>query len=442
MSLCRNRFILPFILPVATFAAAIFTGSLLLAWSGAAASAPIPYIDAFFIATSAVCVTGLASVDIATAFNAFGQWTILVLVQLGGLGITTYSTLILYLASHRISLTDKLAVGEALLNDPSFHLGKFLQRIVLVILTLEFTGAYLLHFLDPERIPAFPALFLSVSAFCNAGFALWSDSLVSWQHHAGVTSVVMLLIIFGGLGFAVLDESLRLAKARLARRLGRGKDALPLPRLSFHARLVWRTTAFLILAGTLLLILPEYFANDSAPTSVPELFLPSLFQSVAARTAGFNTVAVSRMADVSLLALILLMLVGGSPGSCAGGLKTTTFRILVAFAAAQLRGRSQITVNGKAIDPASCNKAFILLVFTLLAVSGAVFLLALTEGGSNPHGDTPFQLFDLLFEAVSAFATVGLTTDVTPRLSTAGKLIDCALMYIGRLGPIWLITTI
>ncbi|MDR2893297.1 MAG: potassium transporter TrkH [Deltaproteobacteria bacterium] len=430
----QNRFVLPFVLPVASFAAAIFIGSLLL-WSPLAqAGKPVAYIDALFIATSSVCVTGLSTVDIYTTFSTFGHVVMLFLIQLGGISITACTTLILYLVSHRISLTDRLAVGNALLNDPSFNLGKFLKRVLIYILTLELCAAAILCLFEPERISAFSAIFLTVSAFCNAGFALWSDNLMSWQQNALVTTVVMTMIVLGGIGFAVLDESLYQITTRLRR-----QRAAP---WSLQTKLVWRTTIFLIVAGAALLMLFEYFANDSDPSTLPELVLPSFFQSVTARTAGFNTVTIGSLTDISLLVLILLMLIGGSPGSCAGGIKTTSFRVLLSFISAQLRGRSQVVVDGKAVDTATLNKTFLLLIFTFLAIGLATFALALTEGGANPHGKTPFQVLDLLFEAVSAFATVGLTTTVSPNLSDAGKLIDCALMYMGRLGPIWLITTI
>ena len=441
----RNNYALPFILPVASFAGAIFAGSLLLWWNKSAAALPVAYVDALFTATSAVCVTGLSSVDIAVSFNSLGHAVILALIQLGGLGITTYSTLVLYLASRRISLTDRLAVGDALLNNPAFHLGEFLQRVVVVILALEAAGAFLLHMMAPEAISPFAALFLAVSAFCNAGFALWSANLAQWQQHWGVNSVVMVLIIAGGLGFAVLDEMLRLVSGRIKGLVASRKtpkESIPPQKLSPYARLVLHTSLALVLCGAVLLMLPEYFMNDADIGTLPEKILPSLFQSVTARTAGFNTVAIGDMTDVSLLVLCALMLIGGSPGSCAGGIKTTTFRVLASFAAAQLRGRPQVVVNGKAVDARTLNKTFILLTFALLTVTGATFVLALTEGGASPHGKTTFQVLDLFFEAVSAFATVGLTTGVSPELSVTGKLVDCALMFIGRLGPIWLITTI
>ncbi len=450
----KKRFTLPFVLPVASFALTILAGAVLLWLDVSAAAGPVSFVDALFISTSSVCVTGLASVDPSTAFTRFGHVVMVTLIQLGGLGITTYTTLIFYFWSRRISLTDRMAVGDALLHNPSFHLGSFLQRVVMVILSLEMTGAAILYLMEPERIGAFHAVFLAVSAFCNAGFALWPDNLIGWQQHWGVNLVIMSLIVMGGLGFAVLDEILRL----LWRRLGKPEPAhawswslaraqagrsRPSPhRLSLHARLVLSTTAFLIFGGTLCIFLPEFFANVGHFHVAREGLLPALFQSVTARTAGFCTVDVTKLTDISLLVLILLMLIGGSPGSCAGGIKTTTFRALLGFIRAQLTGRSQVTVAGRGLEPATLNKVFVLFTFTMLTVIGGTFALTLTEGGAQPHGKTQFQVLDLLFETVSAFATVGLSTNVSPSLSTAGKLIDCLLMFIGRLGPIWLITTL
>ena len=448
----RKPFTLPFILPIASFACAIFVGTVLLSLDISAAGEPVDVIDALLIATSSVCVTGLASVDPSLVFNRFGHSVMLALVQLGGLGITTYSTLIFYLWSRRVSLTDRLAVGEVLLNDSSFHLGSFLQRVIVVIAGLEILGAVALYAMEPERIGAFNAVFLSVSAFCNAGFALWPDNLIQWKSHLGVNLVIMLLIVCGGIGFAVLDEVIRIIRNRVAHvfsvtRRKTLSDFLQGKRtearkLSFYSRLVLTTTLFLILAGTVLLLLPEYFANDDDASSLTQLVLPSLFQSVTARTAGFATMDIARMSDASLLTLIMLMVIGGSPGSCAGGLKTTTVRILFGFITAQLRGRTQVVVSGRAMDRATLNKMFVLLTFTTLTILCATMALTYTEGGANPHGKTPFQTLDLLFESVSAFATVGLSTNLTPKLSSAGKVIDCVLMFIGRLGPIWFISTL
>lgn len=448
-----RKFTLPFVLPVAAFAVTILAGSILLSLEISAADKPVKFIDALFISTSSVCVTGLASVDPSQVFNSFGHWVMLILIQLGGLGIVTYSTLIFYILSRRISLTDRLAVGDVLLNDSSFHLGRFLKRIVKVILGLELLGAACLYIMEPGRIGLFNSLFLSVSAFCNAGFALWSDNLIQWRSDWGVNLVIMSLIVAGGIGFAVIDECLRVATnwlkgtplnpwSQAAKAMSDGGFRTFLPKLSYQTKVVLSTTGFLILVGAILLIIPEYFANDEDPSSLGQLVLPSLFQSVTARTAGFCTVDIGRITDVSLLVLIILMFIGGSPGSCAGGIKTTTFRVITSFVTAQLRGRSQVAVAKKAIDRETLSKAFVLLTFASLTIICATFALAYSEGGDNPHGKTPLEILDLLFEAVSAFATVGLSTNVSPLLSPTGKVIDCLLMFIGRLGPIWLITMI
>lgn len=444
-------FTLPFILPIGCFATAIGLGAFVLSLSVCAVSEPVSFIDALFISTSSVCVTGLASVDPSLVFNRFGHSVMLALIQLGGLGITTYSTLIFYLWSRRVSLADRLAVGEVLLNDSSFHLGSFLQRVIIVIAGLELLGAIGLYVLEPERIGVFNSVFLAVSAFCNAGFALWPDNLAQWRSHWGVNLIIMTLIICGGLGFAVLDECLRLLRKRCAAffsGFSHRHEAIRAPgqkkfyALSYHSRIVLSTTLFLVIFGAVLLMIPEYFANDDELSTLPDLILPSLFQSVTARTAGFATVDISRMTDASLLTLIMLMVIGGSPGSCAGGLKTTSVRVLLGFIAAQLKGRAQVVVANRAIDSSTMNKVFVLLTFTSLAIALATIALTYSEGGANPHGKTPFQSLDLFFEAVSAFATVGLSTNLSPMLSPTGKIIDCILMFIGRLGPIWIISTI
>lgn len=446
-----KHFVTPFVLPVVSFAGAIGIGALLLSLEVFALGAPVPFVDALFISTSAVCVTGLASVDPSTVFNHGGHCVMLALIQLGGLGIVTYSTLILYMFSRRISLLDRLAVGQALLHDTSFHLGRFLQRMVLIVLGIEAAGAALLFCLEPERIGLFNAVFLSVSAFCNAGFALWPDNLMQWKSAWGVNLVIMGLITFGGLGFFVLDELLRLARARLRRPepeptpTPRRSAALPpkkLPGLSYYTRLVLVTSAALAFGGALAILLADL--QNAAWKGVPwsDRVLAALFQSVTSRTAGFATKDMAVFSDVALLITIVLMFIGGSPGSCAGGIKTTTFRVLLGYCMAQLRGREQVLAGGRAMDGPTLNKAMLLFYSAMLTVAIAVLLLAMTENGSVHHGAAPVQIMDLLFEVVSAFGTVGLSINLTPRLSDPGKIIICLVMFIGRLGPIWLLTTI
>lgn len=442
----RPRFIWPFVLPVAAFALAIVIGALLL-WCDFThnSAGSVSFIDALFIATSCVCVTGLSTIDTATVFNQQGQAVMMALMQLGGLGITTYSSLFLYLFTRRVFLSDRLAVGQALLHDQSFHLGHFLVRIVVVITAIELTGLIALHLLEPERIGLFDAAYLAISSFCNAGFAPWSDNLMSFRQDTGVNVVVMLLIILGGLGFAVIDDLRALglfAVQQFWDRLKGRKSARPRPTLSLAARLALSTSAALILVGALCFFLAEYFVNSEDYFEPAKVVLPSFFQSVTCRTAGFNTVNIGRLTDLTLLVMIGLMFIGGSAGSCAGGFKTGSFRIVLGFVRSVIRGRSQVVVAGRAVSREDISKVFSLLIFSLLTIIIAVLILTLTEGGVKVHGQTPFQVLDIVFEVISALATVGLTTGLTPELSDPGKLVVSALMYIGRLGPIWLITVL
>lgn len=439
----KQRFSAPFVYPILAFAGAILAGAVLLRLELCASGNAISFVDALFTATSSVCVTGLASVDPSTVFNRTGHTVMLILIQLGGLGLATYSTLIFYLFARRVSLGDRLAVGQALLRDPSFHLGRFLQRIVVIMLLIEVSGAVAFHMMRPDAIEPFHAVFLSVSAFCNAGFALWPDNLMQWQRDVGVNTVFMALIILGGIGFGVLDELIWYLRARLSFR----KNPNPLhpgvkPRLSFHSRLVIRTSLFLVLGGGAALFCVTVFSPAWAEISLGDIALQSLFQSVTCRTAGFATVDLAKYTDLALLFMIVLMVIGGSPGSCAGGIKTTTFRALCGFFAAQVRGRGQVSIQGRALDRPTMNRVMVLFVFSILTLFVAATALSLTENGSAHHGQGAFSFLDLLFEAASAFGTVGLSINVTPRLSEPGKVILCLVMFVGRLGPIWLITAI
>ncbi len=444
----QKHFAAPFVLPVAAFAVTILIGAVLLWLDVCAAGKPVGFIDALFTATSAVCVTGLATVDPSTVFNLAGQSVMIGLMQLGGLGIITYSALIFYMFSRRISLRDRLAVGQALLHDSSFHVGQFLQRVVLQVFAVEAIGALLLLCLASDSISPFKAVFLSVSAFCNAGFALWPDNLMQWRDHLGVNLVVMGLITCGGLGFFVLDEMLRVFVQRLrwkAPRVARFSVAQAprfKPHLGFNSRLVLGVSAALLVGGAAILLVSNLGNSAWKDATLADRVLTSFFQSVTCRTAGFATVDTAAFSDLSLLAMVLLMFIGGSPGSCAGGIKTTTFCVLAGYFISQFRGRSQVVVMGRAVESRTMNKALLLFYFSILTVFAGVFFLVLTENGTAHHGEGPFRLLDLLFEVVSAFGTVGLSINVTPRLSDAGKLLICLIMFIGRLGPIWLITTI
>ena len=429
----HKKLFAPLALPMHFFAAAILLGAAVLCQPISCTGKPVSFLDALFTATSAACVTGLTVVDTGTVFSRFGQTVILTLIQLGGLGIMTFSTLIFYLWRRRVSLVDRIAVGESLLHDSSFHLGRFLTRMVAVTVCVEAAGALALHLLDPEGFGPFSAMFHAVSAFCNAGFALRPDNLMAYAGNPGVNLVVMWLIVSGGLGFAVLLEGWQVARNKLLRPRARPTQRL---RLGWHARTVFAVSAFLVATGAAMIFFGEFLGERYAELSATDRVMAALFQSVSCRTAGFNTLDIGRMADASLVIMILLMFIGGSPGSCAGGIKTTTFRVLTAFGKARMLGRRQVVVGRFAVDEGTIDRSVTLTVFAGGLVLGSVLLLCFTEGAVAPHVESGGRFLEILFEAVSAFGTVGLTTGITPNLSPAGKLIITMLMFVGRLGPI------
>ena len=435
----RTKLSSPYWVPVWFFAAAILSGALLLHFSISHPGGPLTWLDALFTATSAICVTGLIVVDTGSHLGPLGQGVVLVLMQLGGLGIMTFTSLLAHLLGRRVTLGDRIAVGQSLLHDPAFSLGGFLARVVCGVLALEAVGAVCLHLLDPDGFPAFSAVFHAVSAFCNAGFSLQADSLSAWRGDVAVNLVFMALIVLGGLGFHVLNELAGLARRVLRGRGLRRRGAPGL--LTWHTRVVLATSAFLILGGAAGIFLAERLSGGwDLPLS--EQVLVSFFQSVTCRTAGFNTVDVAGLSNVSLLLMIVLMGIGGSPGSCAGGVKTTTFRAWIGFVGAQIRGRSQARIQGTALTRASMNKALTLSVFAFLFVLVGLVLLTVLEGGAVPHTQARGQFMETLFETMSAFGTVGLSTGMTDTLSGAGKVVVIVLMFVGRLGPMWLLAAL
>ena len=430
----RNIHFSPFILPMLFFGVVIFSGALLLSTEWSIGDRDLSWIDALFTATSATCVTGLIVVDTGSFFTPFGQTVILVLIQLGGLGIMTYTSLVFYLWRRRVSLTDRIAVGQSLLYDPAFNLGKFLIQLVLWTLTIEIAGALLLYLLAANHISPYGAVFHSISAFCNAGFALYPDSFINWRSHWGINLVLMLLIVLGGIGFAVLMEIKSYLSSPLALLASRTEGSNRAS-LGWYSKVVVKTSLFLILAGAVGIYLAEYIGyHRHLPSG--EALLSALFQSVTCRTAGFNTLNISQMTNVSLSLMIILMFIGGAAGSTAGGIKVSTFRTIVSFMAAQIRGRRQVVVGRYAVNEETLNKALSLTIFAGVIIFTTTLLLNMTEGGDVPHPQIRGLFLDLLFEATSAFATVGLSTGITAQLSTSGKCIITAVMFIGRLGPI------
>ena len=306
-----SRILPPIFLPVIFFALVILTGTILLHHPISLTAARISWTDALFTATSAVCVTGLTVVDTGSYFTNFGQTVILVLIQLGGLGIMTFTSLAFYLVRQRVSLTDKIAVGQSLLPHNRFELGDFLKAMLLGTLILEGTGSLLLYLFAPSGFTPFSAVFHAVSAFCNAGFSLNSDSLIGFRNNWPVNLIIMFLIICGGLGFSVLLEarSLISLKFQAAGHLKGHKQPL-----SWYASVVLKTAAFLIFIGWFGIFMAE-FVGFQRHFSFSESVLAALFQSVTCRTAGFNTMNIHNMTNVSLFVMVVLMFIGGAPGS-------------------------------------------------------------------------------------------------------------------------------
>lgn len=455
----------PITLPIILFAGAIACGTLLLHTRLALAGRALSWVDALFTATSAICVTGLTTVDTGTTYSLFGQTVVALLIQLGGLGIMTYTALIYYLIRQKVALNDRFVIGQGLQHDRSQPFGALLVRIVTWTMIIETCGAVLLYLSGNGGISPFAAVFHAISAFCNAGFSLYSDNLMAWRMNWGVNLVVMVLIVTGGLGFAVVVElngrfagfmqrlwyfrGFRhfrfLRYLRYLSHLRRPRRLVTPPaaalRLSWYSKIVLITTFFLIVGGGFGIYLCESCATR-AGGGPGFTMLAGFFQSVTCRTAGFNTVDIRMMTNASLYLMMFLMFVGGGSGSCAGGLKVGTFRVLIAFLTAQIRGRRQAVIGRFAVEEKVVHEALVLLFVSVVIILSAAFILNITEGGLVPHPMSRDLELKILFETVSAYGTVGLSLGLTTTLSTLGKLIVILLMFTGRLGPIVLIAAV
>lgn len=384
---------------------------------------------AFFTATSATCVTGLTVVDTASHFSHFGHWVILVLIQVGGLGIMTITTTLAMMFRGSLSGRASGAMQEILEEDTIAGFRNLVISMVLITVTVEALGAFALYpafatGFDGQPLEVgqriFHAVFHSVSAFCNAGMALYPDNLMRFVGSPGVNVTVMALIILGGLGFPVI---ISLLNARRWWRHGvRGAWSF----IPVHARVVLQTSALLVVTGASAFLLLEWGGALSGQPLDAKVWA-SLFQSVTLRTAGFNTVDFAAIGTPMLLLCLVFMFIGGSPGGTAGGIKTTTAAVLYLTFRALLRGRSEVEVHGRSLPAQNVYRAAAVTVISL----GLLFTLALLLLAAEPH--LPFR--DVLFEAVSAFGTVGLSTGITGQLSGTGRVLVCALMFVGRLGP-------
>jgi trk system potassium uptake protein TrkH len=416
--------------PILGFLILIAIGAVLLSLPAASATGErTSLIDAVFTATSASCVTGLITLDTGSDFSLFGQLIILTLIQIGGIGIMSISTLFLLLAGMRAGFIGRLSLQDSFTHSGEYSPLRILKSIVVGTLSIEAFGALLMFGRFAADYPigqaAYLSIFHSISAFCNAGFSLFPESLVNYRHDWIINMVISGLIITGGLGFLVMSELRH--KMDFSRRSWE--------RLSLHTKLVLSATAILLCVSTLFFLTVEW-NNSLAGLPIAHKTLNAAFQAVTTRTAGFNTINLSELSDTSLFMTMVLMFVGACPGSTGGGIKITTVATLALMGVAALTGREHPQVFKRSISENSISKALSLSLLGLGLVCIGTILLSATEMGSTPHTETNGRFIELAFEMVSAFGTAGLSTGVTPTLSGAGKILITLMMFIGRLGPL------
>ncbi|MBI2860347.1 MAG: Trk family potassium uptake protein [Chloroflexi bacterium] len=404
------------------FAGMIVLGTLLLTLPISSRSGqPTALVDAFFTATSAVCVTGLVVVDTLDHWNFFGQLVILALIQLGGFGYMTMTTLVLMTLGRRIGLRERLLVGESI---GLFRLGgivSLVRNMAFFALSAEAIGAVLFYLRFSTEYPGgaaiWKSIFHSVSAFNNAGFDIFGGfiSLTGYSNDYLVLLVTAALVITGGISFLVVQDVF--SKRRPSR-------------FSTDTRMILSVTLALLALGTVMVLTTEY-NNGATIGAMPDVdrVINAFFQSVTARTAGFNAIDTAMLADQTLFFVMLLMFIGGASGSTAGGIKVNTLGLIVATVWSTMRGREHPGAYGREFMIAQILRALSVLVLSLGIMAFVVFTLTITEDA---------RFLDILFEAVSAFGTVGLTTGVTPALSVIGRLVIIAAMFVGRLGPLTL----
>ena len=385
-------------------------------------------IDALFSATSATCVTGLSTINVSEQLNLFGQIVLMLLIQIGGLGLMTFMAVFLLIIKSRLSLNEKIVMKEMLNQEHVFNMKKFIVDILYYTLFFETIGAILLSIPMIEQYGlfdgSFKAIFLAVSAFCNAGFeTLGSTSLQAYADQPLICFTIMALIVLGGLGFAVWfdvrDKLVSLVKGKLAWKKFRRS-------LSLHTKLVLFVTFLLIVSGALFIVVFEY--NNSATLGnmpFPQKIMCGLFESISLRTAGFTSINYGALQSQTSLIMMVLMFIGGCPGGTAGGIKTTTFIILVIYIIGMLKGSKQTVVFRRAIEESIVIRAMGIFFLNLVVLFVGVLLLCIIQSQ---------DFLSIAFECVSALATVGSSLGLTGDLEALGKLVIICMMYIGRIG--------
>jgi trk system potassium uptake protein TrkH len=418
----------PAILVLASFLLAIAVGTSLLKLPISTTAGHLPWIDALFTATSAVCVTGLAVMDTGSCFSTFGQCVILALIQIGGLGVMTISVALFRWIGWSVSFRHRMIMQDLFTHTPRGDIFSLVKSILIFTFGAEVLGAVVLTFHWSREFPfpraVYTALFHSVSAFCNAGFSLFSDGMVHYSDDILFNTAVCALIVVGGIGFPVLYDLQSEFARRKEKRI----------RLSVQTKTVMMTTLVLITAGALMFAFLER-QSLSASQSWSHRILVPLFQSITCRTAGFNTVDIASLKEATLAMMIFLMFFGASPGSCGGGVKTTTLALLTTFTVSRIGRRRRVNMFRKSIPTETVTRSVSLVLASSTIIGLVLFLLLVGDCSTGCEVAGPRNSFlRYLFETVSAFGTVGLSMDATPGLSTWGRCWIILMMIIGRVG--------
>jgi len=423
-----SRHLTPTRIFVFSFAAYIALGTLALWFPFSSSHGGLRFVDALFTSTSAVCVTGLASIDIGKDLSLIGQLITLVLFQVGGLGIITFSVVLFALMGRGISFKSREITQSAFLHTPKKDFNLIIKKVLRYTFIIESIGALLLFLRFVQEFPVeqafYHAIYNAVSAFNNCGYSLFPDNMMRYQSDILVNVTIMLLIILGGIGFIVQQEVI--AKLRSAEK-----------KLSLHTKIVLITTAALIFVGATCFYFME-MNNVLRGASTKTAILSSFFQSVVPRTAAFHTVDIGILTNSTILVIIILMFIGASPGSTGGGVKTTSFAILMLLIFNRIKGNENVNIANRTIPKDTIDKT-IYIIFASAIIIGVIAAVLLLAGSTSAAPlASRYQFVEYLFETVSAFGTVGLSMGVTPKLNDVQKYAIILMMFIGRVGPLTL----
>ena len=418
---------------IMSFLIVIIIGTILLMMPISTANkSRIGFINALFTATSAVCVTGLIVVDTGSYFSLFGKSVIMILLQIGGLGIMILSYFSAFIIGKKLSIEDKLTLSYMINENDTQKISKHIKRIILITFIIELIGVISLFFIFNNKFnnplkAIFYSFFHSISAFCNAGFSLFSDSFEQFKSNVFLNFIICSLIILGGLSFGVLTNFAQLIKSRIKKYwLKREQFQI---QLSLNSKVVFVVTLMLLITG--MLIIYQFEHSNLVKYDLKTQYLSAFFQSVTLRTAGFNTIKFNALNTFTYLIMILYMFIGGAAGSTAGGVKVNTIGTIYAYIKSIIKDEGSIVLMKKSISSRTVNNAFLIITLYLISIFFGVILISISDG---------IDLIKIIFEVVSAIGTVGLSTGITSSLTSFAKIIIVVLMFFGRIGPLTILT--